>query len=76
MDHHVAAGLGVTYAQLGRPDEALRWLRSAADTGFPCHPWFARDPLLAPLRKSAAFESWLEELRLKLREAEQQYSRY
>jgi Flp pilus assembly protein TadD len=76
MDHHVAAGLGATYAQLGRLDEALRWLRSAADTGFPCPPWYARDPLLAPLRKNAAFESWLEELRLKLREAEQQYSRY
>ena len=76
MDHHVAAGLASTYAQLGRPDEALRWLRNAANTGFPCGPWFARDPLLAPLRKNASFESWLEELQLKLREVEQQYSRY
>ena len=48
MDHHVAAGLGDANAQLGRPDEALRWLRKAADTGFPCYPWYARDPLLAP----------------------------
>jgi TolB-like protein len=76
MDHHVAAGLGNAYAQLGRPVDALRWLRSAADTGFPCHAWYARDPLLAPLRENPAFQAWLEELRLMVVDAERRYARY
>ena len=76
MDHHVAAGLGDAYAQLGRPDEALRWLRNAADTGFPCYPWYARDPLLAPLRGMPVFERWLHEQLLRQREAEQRYATY
>jgi hypothetical protein len=49
-DHHVAYGLGAAYAQLGDAARASHWLRIAADTGFPCLPWFERDPLLEPLR--------------------------
>jgi Flp pilus assembly protein TadD len=76
MDHHVANGLGNALAQLGRPDEALRWLRRAADTGFPCHPWYEKDSLLAPLRQTPEFLAWLDELRGRQRDAEQRYSRY
>jgi tetratricopeptide (TPR) repeat protein len=54
-DHHVSYSLGVAYAQLGDFDQALRWLRTAADTGFPCAPFFERDPLLAPLRLRPEF---------------------
>lgn len=54
-DHHVSYSLGVAYAQLGDFDQAVRWLRTAADTGFPCLPFFERDPLLAPLRLRAEF---------------------
>ena len=76
MDHHVAAGLGSAYAQLGRPEEALNWLRHAADHGFPCPPWYARDPLLAPIRQHPPFEAWLRALQSKLRQDEQRYLRY
>jgi hypothetical protein len=76
MDHHVAAGLGSAYAQLGRPEEALGWLRNAADHGFPCPPWYARDPLLAPIRQHPGFEAWLRELQSRLREDNQRYLRY
>jgi TolB-like protein len=76
MDHHVAAGLGSAYAQLGRPDEALKWLRNAADHGFPCPPWYARDPLLAPIRRHPPFEAWLRALHSRLRQDEQRYRRY
>jgi adenylate cyclase len=62
MDHHVAYSLGVTYARLGDQAEAVRWLRHAADTGFPCHPWFVADPLLDPLRDDPYFQGLLEEL--------------
>jgi tetratricopeptide (TPR) repeat protein len=62
-DHHVAYGLGTAYAQLGDPDEAARWLRTAADTGFPCLIWFERDPLLAPIRHRPIFAEVLARVR-------------
>ncbi len=62
-DHHVAYGLGAAYAQLGDADRAVHWLRTAADSGFPCLVWFERDPLLQPLRGSASFAELLAYLR-------------
>jgi hypothetical protein len=43
--------VGTVYAQLRDPSAALRWISRAADTGFPCYAWFARDPLLDPVRQ-------------------------
>ncbi|HEX6250009.1 MAG TPA: BTAD domain-containing putative transcriptional regulator [Gemmatimonadaceae bacterium] len=63
IDHHVAYSLGAAHAQLHQPEEAVRWLRTAAHTGFPCYPWFARDPLLDPIRADRAFRTLLAELR-------------
>lgn len=62
-DHHVAYGLGVAYAQLGNGEEAVRWLRTAADTGFLCLPWFERDSLLEPLRRRTEFADLLAYVR-------------
>ena len=62
-DHHIANHLAQAYAQLGDTSEALRWLREAADTGFPCYPYFVHDPLLNPLRKEQPFMAWLERQR-------------
>jgi tetratricopeptide (TPR) repeat protein len=64
-DHHVVCGLGTVYAQLGEPIEAIRWLRTAADTGFPCLIWFERDPLLDPLRQDPRFLALLDYVRKK-----------
>ena len=61
--HHLDYAVGETYAQLGNQAQALRWLRRAADTGFVCYPWYARDPLLKPLRVDPAFERFEQELR-------------
>ena len=69
MDHHVAFSLGAAFAQLGDVDASLKWLTQAADTGFPCYPWYARDPLLEPLRRTAAFAELLARLRLTHEEA-------
>jgi TolB-like protein len=63
IDHHVAYSIGAAYAQLGDHAAALRWLRRAASTGFPCYPWFARDPLLEPLRGDEQFRWFLAQLR-------------
>jgi Flp pilus assembly protein TadD len=65
MDHHVAYSLGAAYAQLGRPAEAADWLANAIETGFPCYPWFVRDPLLDPVRKDPR----VSRLMVKLRES-------
>ncbi|HUQ89704.1 MAG TPA: winged helix-turn-helix domain-containing protein [Vicinamibacterales bacterium] len=62
-DHHVAYSLGAAYAQLGDFKESQRWLHTAADTGFPCVPWFERDPLLEPLRRLPEFSALLEYVR-------------
>jgi DNA-binding winged helix-turn-helix (wHTH) protein/tetratricopeptide (TPR) repeat protein len=62
-DHHVAYSLGAAYVQLGDIKESERWLRTAADTGFPCLPWFERDPLLQPLRRLPQFSTLLEYVR-------------
>lgn len=62
-DHHVAYSVGVAYTQVGDMAEADRWFRTAADTGFPCLPFFERDPLLEPLRRTPAFGALLDYVR-------------
>jgi tetratricopeptide (TPR) repeat protein len=62
-DHHVAYSVGAAYAQLGEHAEALRWLNTAVDTGFPCLIWFERDPLLEPIRRGAGFAATLDRAR-------------
>ena len=54
-DHHVAYSIGAAYAQLGEDDKAAQWLRTAADTGFACLPFYERDPLLEGLRRQEQF---------------------
>jgi eukaryotic-like serine/threonine-protein kinase len=63
MDHHVAYSTGVAYTQLGELEEARRWLAQAAETGFPCYPWFHTDPLLKPLREDPGSQPFLKHLR-------------
>ena len=63
MDHHVAYSLGAAEAQLRHPAEAVKWLRSAAETGFPCYQWVVRDSLLDPIRSEAGFQAFLNTLR-------------
>ena len=62
-DHHVAYSLGAAYAQLGETIAAHRWLKIAADTGFPCLTFFERDPLLEPLRSRRDFQELLAYVR-------------
>jgi serine/threonine protein kinase/TolB-like protein/tetratricopeptide (TPR) repeat protein len=64
MDHHVAYSLGAAHAQLSRPADAVRWLRSAADTGFSSYPWMQRDTLLDPIRSDPAFQALLTALKM------------
>ena len=62
-DHHLSYSLGVAFAQLGNSGEAIRRLQDAADSGFVCYPWYARDPLLKPLDGERDFDNLLARLR-------------
>jgi len=62
-DHHVAYGFGAAYAQLGDDQQAAKWLRIAAETGFPCLPFFERDPLLEPIRHRPGYSELLSFVR-------------
>jgi tetratricopeptide (TPR) repeat protein len=73
LSHHAAYGLGAAYAQLGEPSTALRWLSRASATGFPCYPWYERDPLLDPLRADPRFGAFLSELRRSWENARNKY---
>jgi eukaryotic-like serine/threonine-protein kinase len=63
MDHHVAYSLGAAEAQLGHPDRAVTWLRTAAETGFSCYQWMERDTLLNPIRSDPAYLKFVAALR-------------
>jgi DNA-binding winged helix-turn-helix (wHTH) protein/TolB-like protein len=72
--HHGAYGLGTAYAQLRDPAAAVRWLSQAATTGFPCYPWFERDPLLDPIRDDSRFVAFMRDLRRSWEDARAKYA--
>jgi TolB-like protein len=61
--HHVQYDVGCIHAQLGVVQEGLDWIRNAAEDGFPCSPFFDRDPLLAPLRDDPRYSELTTRLR-------------
>jgi TolB-like protein/DNA-binding winged helix-turn-helix (wHTH) protein len=73
MDHHIAYSLGAAYAQLGQTVDAVKFLRVAVDEGFPCYPWFVEDPLLAPIRRNAAYGQLVSDLRVRFEDARARY---
>jgi len=70
----VADSLGTAHAELGRPREAVTWLRTAADGGFPCYPWFATDPLLEPIRRDPGYQQFITELRARFETTRARYA--
>jgi hypothetical protein len=74
MDHHVAYALGAAYAQLRQPGDAVKWLRSASETGFSSFPWMQRDTLLDPIRSDPGFQSLLTALQVEYDRARTRYA--
>jgi len=60
--HHTAYNIATTYALLHQPARAVYWLRQAAEGGWPCYPYFARDPNLDRIRSDADFVVFMKEL--------------
>jgi DNA-binding winged helix-turn-helix (wHTH) protein/TolB-like protein/Tfp pilus assembly protein PilF len=59
--HHATYDTACIYAMAGDQQEAVKWLRETADTGFPNYPLFARDHFLDHIRNSPEFVQFLEE---------------
>jgi serine/threonine-protein kinase len=74
MDHHAAYSIGVAYAQMGKHEQALKWLTRAVETGLPCYPWFDKDPLLDPIRAVPDFQKLLENLQRYRRSVSERYA--
>ena len=61
--HHTAYNIASVYAVLHQPARAVYWLRKAADTGWPCYPYFARDPNLDNIRSDPGVVAFMEQLK-------------
>jgi len=60
--HHTAYNVASAYALMGKHAQALQWLQTAADDGFPCYPLFASDKQLDSLRSDKDFIALLHKL--------------
>jgi tetratricopeptide (TPR) repeat protein len=60
--HHAAYFAASALARVGRAEEAVKWLREAAATGFPCYSLFERDPSLDPIRLDPRFQAFMAEM--------------
>ena len=48
---------------MNKPDDALKFLESAAETGFPCYPLFEKDANLNNIRQDPRFVTLLAKLK-------------
>ncbi len=63
QSHHAAYFAGAALARMNRAEEAVQWLREAAESGLPCYPLFANDPNLDPIRQDPKFLALLADVR-------------
>ncbi|HEX9346824.1 MAG TPA: tetratricopeptide repeat protein [Gemmatimonadales bacterium] len=61
--HHTAYNIASVYALLDQPQRALYWLRQAAEGGWPCYPYFARDPNLDHIRSDPELIAFMRQLK-------------
>jgi len=61
--HHMTYKIACAYAVMGRKDEAMKWLRETAATGYPVYPVFARDAFLDSIRKDSEFIQFMTEMK-------------
>lgn len=61
--HHTAYNIASAYAALNKPDEAVRWLETAAENGFPNYTYFEVDPNLNNIRGNQRFIEFMIKLK-------------
>jgi tetratricopeptide (TPR) repeat protein len=67
--HHTAYNIASAYALINKPEQAVKWLQTAADDGFPCYPLFENDANLNSLRNDQRFIAFMSK-------SKQQWERY
>jgi serine/threonine protein kinase/TolB-like protein/Flp pilus assembly protein TadD len=72
--HHLAYDIACVYALAGKNNEAVRWLRETAATGFPCYPLFERDPYLNRIRKAPDFVQFMAEMKAQFEKYKGEFS--
>jgi len=63
--HHIANNIAEAYAIMNKKKPALDWLDETAEDGFPCYPWFEKDPCLQNIRNEPRFKALIKRLRMK-----------
>lgn len=48
---------------MNQKSSALDWLEETAAAGFPCYPWFERDPCLENVRNEPRFKRLIKKLK-------------
>jgi TolB-like protein/DNA-binding winged helix-turn-helix (wHTH) protein len=61
--HHTAYYIACAYAIMNKPEQAIKWLKVAAEDGFPCYPLFESDTNLDNIRKDPRFLTFMAKLR-------------
>jgi tetratricopeptide (TPR) repeat protein len=63
--HHTYYQAACILALAGQRDDAMGWLERSAASGFPCWPFFLKDPCLQSLRGLPEFELLISSLQAK-----------
>jgi serine/threonine-protein kinase len=61
--HHATYDIARVYALEGKSDEAVKWLRETAATGFQPYPMFERDAYLNRIRQAPEFIQFMTEMK-------------
>jgi TolB-like protein/DNA-binding winged helix-turn-helix (wHTH) protein len=61
--HHAAFIIAAAYAEMGKPHEAVVWLRHAAETGMPNYPLFHDNPSMNKLHGNPEYEQFVAEFK-------------
>src|SRR2546425_2560082 len=61
--HHATYDIACVFALEGKSDEAVKWLKETAATGFPCYPLFERDAYLNRIRQAPEFIQFMAEMK-------------
>ena len=63
--HHAAFILASACAEMGKPREAVNWLRLAAESGMPNYPLFRDNPSMIRLHGNLEYEQFMAQLKLR-----------
>jgi TolB-like protein/DNA-binding winged helix-turn-helix (wHTH) protein/Tfp pilus assembly protein PilF len=63
--HHAAFILAAACAEMGKPHEAVTWLRRVAESGMPNYPLFRDNPSMNKLHVDPEYEQFMAQLKLR-----------